>query len=269
MAGCEQQVARSGRAGSACASTSKGAGPAVVFFHGPVGPHVGSVPRRAGPAASPSTRRSIPAPRPGDPDAIQHLDGLWDLVLCYDELLEQLGLASAMLVGHSFGAMVACEVAARLPGARPAAWCSSIRIGLWRDDAPVLNWMLLDPQELPAHVFHDPDGARGAAHVRACPTTRRRASLAQDAPHVGHGRDRQVHLADPRQGAEEAHPPRHARPTLLVWGEEDRLVPPVYAEEFARRIADARSRWWPDAGHAPHLEQPDATARAVQAFLKA
>ena len=33
---------------------------------------------------------------------------------------------------------------------------------------------------------------------------------------------------------------RVTAPTLLVWGKEDRLVPPVYADEFARRLADAR-----------------------------
>src|SRR5262249_23766628 len=53
-----------------------------------------------------------PGTTPGEPDPIQHIDNLWDLVLCYDELLDQLKLDEAMLVGHSFGAMVACEVAA-------------------------------------------------------------------------------------------------------------------------------------------------------------
>ena len=56
-------------------------------------------------------------------------------------------------------------------------------------------------------------------------------------------------------------------PTLLVWGKEDRLVPPVYAEEFARRIAGARVATVEQAGHAPHLEQPETVARLVREFL--
>jgi pimeloyl-ACP methyl ester carboxylesterase len=56
-------------------------------------------------------------------------------------------------------------------------------------------------------------------------------------------------------------------PTLVVWGKEDRLVPPVYADEFARRIAGARVQTVGDAGHAPHLEQPEAFAKTVLAFL--
>jgi pimeloyl-ACP methyl ester carboxylesterase len=57
-------------------------------------------------------------------------------------------------------------------------------------------------------------------------------------------------------------------PALLVWGQDDRLVPRVYAEEFARRLPAARTKVVKNAGHAPHLEQPEGTARTVQAFLK-
>jgi pimeloyl-ACP methyl ester carboxylesterase len=36
---------------------------------------------------------------------------------------------------------------------------------------------------------------------------------------------------------------RITAPTLVVWGERDALVPPVYAEEFRTRIRDARVAW--------------------------
>ena len=92
----------------------KGEGPAVVFFHGPWGLTWGAfLDALAG-------RFTVYAPEhpgttPGEPDTVHHVDSLWDLVLCYDELLEQLGLSDVVLVGHSFGAMVACEVAALRP----------------------------------------------------------------------------------------------------------------------------------------------------------
>jgi pimeloyl-ACP methyl ester carboxylesterase len=81
-----------------------GAGPAVVFFHGPWG-------LTWGPFLDALAGFTVYAPEhpgttPGDPDAIQHVDS-WDLVLCY-ELLEQLRLQDVMLAGHSFGAMMAC-----------------------------------------------------------------------------------------------------------------------------------------------------------------
>jgi pimeloyl-ACP methyl ester carboxylesterase len=41
----------------------------------------------------------------------------------------------------------------------------------------------------------------------------------------------------------------------------------VYAEEFSRRLPSARIELVKEAGHAPHLEQPEATAGLVQAFF--
>ena len=44
-------------------------------------------------------------------------------------------------------------------------------------------------------------------------------------------------------------------------------MPRVYADEFARRLPRTAVEVVKDAGHAPHLEQPEATSRVVQAFL--
>jgi pimeloyl-ACP methyl ester carboxylesterase len=63
--------------------------------------------------------------------------------------------------------------------------------------------------------------------------------------------------------------PRSQAPVLLICGSLDRLVPRLYADEFARRLPSARIEIVQDAGHAPHMEQPEATARLVQAFLGA
>ena len=60
---------------------------------------------------------------------------------------------------------------------------------------------------------------------------------------------------------------RITAPTLLVWGADDRLVPRVYAEEFSRRLPKTTLEIVPGAGHAPHLEQPEATEKAVTQFL--
>ena len=51
------------------------------------------------------------------------------LVLYYDELLGALGLDSAALVGHSFGGMVAAEIAASFPSrvdTRAVSTCWSV-----------------------------------------------------------------------------------------------------------------------------------------------
>jgi pimeloyl-ACP methyl ester carboxylesterase len=56
-------------------------------------------------------------------------------------------------------------------------------------------------------------------------------------------------------------------PTLVIWGQDDRIVPSGYAEEFAKRLGGARVETIAEAGHAPHLEQPARVAGLVRAFL--
>jgi pimeloyl-ACP methyl ester carboxylesterase len=57
-------------------------------------------------------------------------------------------------------------------------------------------------------------------------------------------------------------------PTLLVWGCQDRVVPASYARRFASGLAGwVEAREIPDAGHMVELDQPDAVAKAILAFL--
>ena len=241
-----------------------GSGPAVVFFHGPwgltQGPFLEALARQFTVYAP-----EHPGTTPGEPDAIQQVDHLWDLVLCYDELLEQLRLPEVMLAGHSFGAMVACEVAAHRP-ARVKRLALIDPIGLWREDAPVVNWMLLGAADMTAHVFHQPDGPAAKA-LFAIPEEIEASALARTRLTWAMGSTGKFIWPIPDKGLKKRiH--RITAPTLLVWGEHDRLVPRAYAKEFAGRLTDSRLEVVAGAGHAPHLEQPEATARVVQAFLK-
>jgi len=56
-------------------------------------------------------------------------------------------------------------------------------------------------------------------------------------------------------------------PTLILWGERDRLLSPRDAENVRSRIPGARLVLVPDAGHLPQRERPEAFAAAVAGFL--
>ena len=56
-------------------------------------------------------------------------------------------------------------------------------------------------------------------------------------------------------------------PTLVMWGEQDRLVHPSTARAWADGIAGARTLTYPEAGHMPMLELPRRTAADYRAFL--
>jgi pimeloyl-ACP methyl ester carboxylesterase len=60
---------------------------------------------------------------------------------------------------------------------------------------------------------------------------------------------------------------RVAAPTLLVWGAEDRLVHPAYAEDFRALIDGAEVRILDGVGHVPQLEAPEATSAVIAGFL--
>jgi pimeloyl-ACP methyl ester carboxylesterase len=55
-------------------------------------------------------------------------------------------------------------------------------------------------------------------------------------------------------------------PTLLVWGDRDRLVPSRIAEEWHRALPRSRIVYV-DSGHVPMLEAPQAVAACILAFL--
>jgi pimeloyl-ACP methyl ester carboxylesterase len=243
---------------------SKGRGPALVFLHGPWGPTWD--PFLDALAESFTVHApEHPGTSPGRQDDAYALDGFWDLVLCYDELLAGLGLSRAAFVGHSFGGMVACEIAAACP--RHVERLVLIdALGLWRDDAPIPNWMLLPHGDLPARVFHDAE-SEGARHMFAAPEDPEARVMARVGLQWAMGATGKFLWPIPDKGLKKRiH--RVQAPTLVVWGAEDRIVPPVYAGEFARRIDGARVETVERAGHAPHLERPDAVARLVRDFVR-
>jgi len=193
---------------------------------------------------------------------IETLDDLLDLTLAYDELLGALGVERAHLVGHSFGGMMAAELAAVFPSRAQSVTLVS-PLGFWRDDAQPADILILPADELAAVLWRDPASpvarewaaATGgdpddiAAQVESL---QRRSSMAKFVwPIPDKGLQRRLH--------------RLAAPTLLIWGDDDRANPVVYAEAWQRRVKGAALRLLP-GGHMILHEAPEAAARAVVEF---
>jgi len=56
------------------------------------------------------------------------------------------------------------------------------------------------------------------------------------------------------------------QPTLILWGESDRILGTRDAHKFKEAIAHSRLIWIKDCGHVPHLEQPQVTAKHILEF---
>jgi pimeloyl-ACP methyl ester carboxylesterase len=206
----------------------------------------------------------VPGTTAGRPDAIRAVDDLWDLVLLYEEAIRALGLDRPAVIGQSFGGMLACELASVYPQLFERLVLLD-PIGLWREDAPIANWVATAPEELPALLFHDP-GSEAARAALTPPEDPDAMAAAIAALSWAIGCTAKFVWPIPDKGlAKRLH--RIEIPTLIVWGKQDRLVPVDYAEEFGRRIAGSRVEVIDECGHIPQLEQPEKTFALVSEFL--
>ena len=98
----------------------------------------------------------FPGTFPGEPNDIDQVEDLWDAVLAYDDILTGLGIESAHLIGHSFGGMLAAELAAHKPE-RISRLVLIAPIGLWHEDwsYTVADWTAKDAEQLAAALFHN------------------------------------------------------------------------------------------------------------------
>jgi pimeloyl-ACP methyl ester carboxylesterase len=196
-------------------------------------------------------------------EGVEQLDDVVDLGLAYDELLGALRLDATLVAGHFFGAMMAAELAALCPG-RVRKLCLISPLGLWVDGKPVADVIVLPSAQLDGLLWSDPesDAARSwrtwpeaeeenlAAQIEQ---TQRLAVMGKFVwPIPDKGLRKRLH--------------RVAAPTLVLWGDDDRVNPDVYGQEFARRIRKARLERLV-GGHMVHLESMRAVAAAMTEFF--
>ena len=242
-----------------------GNGPPLVFLHGPWGLRNDQEFLDLLAASHTVYAPKHPGTADGDAEAVHQIDDWLDLVVYYGELFDRLELGKTVLVGHSFGGMLACEIAAAMPE-RVSRLILIDPAGLWRDDLPVRNWMILSPAELRAALFADGAG-EVAQKFFGLPTETAARIDAQVSLIWSQACTGKFVWPIPDKGLKKRiH--RIAAPTLIVWGEADGVIAPAYAGEFARRIANSRVEMIEGAGHLPHLEQSRHVALAVRDFLK-
>ncbi|WP_420468216.1 alpha/beta fold hydrolase [Panacagrimonas sp.] len=197
---------------------------------------------------------------------INKVDTWWELLMMYEQLFRELGLQRPVVVGQSYGGMMAADIAAMFPAAVGKLVLLN-PIGLWRDDAPIPLVTLTSstPDKLPAFLFHDVEGEGARSLFTPLPDAETNIKLGAAMvwalgctgkffwPIADYGLGRRLH--------------RVTAPTLVIWGRQDALVPAVYAEEFSQRIAGSKVAMIDACGHIPQLEQPAQTLAHLREFL--
>ena len=149
------------------------------------------------------------------------------------------------LAGHSMGGQIAIELAAERPDlVRSLVLVNAAGMPFHFDPRPHIR-------PLPKPPYGGPDITRVLLpdFLRAGP-----ASVAVASTRVMRGDMREMMRAI-------------RAPTLLVWGENDPLVPLQYGQAMQREIAESRLVVLPRAAHVAMWDAPDAFNRAVLAFL--
>lgn len=231
-----------------------GKGPPLLYLHGAVG-QKGWAPflERL------SQKYTVYAPLTpgfGSATGLEHLADVADLTLFNLEVLRELGVTRAHVVGHFLGGMIAAEMAAASPSSINRLVLAS-PAGAWRDEEPVADLLALNADELSERLTATPEGAASLDGLADELARDRMQDIAAAGkflwPLPDRGLDRRAY--------------RIKAPTMVLWGEQDRINPPSYAADFQNLIARSTTGTIANAGHLMMLEQPDAFAAAVGAFL--
>lgn len=211
------------------------------------------------------TRRVVAPSLPGFPGGQGHdvLDSHLDWIVATLDLLDAAGAEGAIdLVGASIGGSLAAEVAAMAPAmVRRLALIAPF--GLYDRDAPPTDIWAQPPGSAAALMCKNPDDYVGftappegvdpgewtIVMTRAAEATARVLWPLGDTRLV-----RRLH--------------RVRADTLIVWGDEDKVLAPSYAEHFGHEIKGrAAVAVVPGAGHLATLDNPELAAQFISGFL--
>jgi pimeloyl-ACP methyl ester carboxylesterase len=197
----------------------------------------------------------------GNTERPADFDTIYDLVHLYLALIDDLPYDKLVLLGLSFGGWLAAEVAvacrhklSRLVLVDPLG----IKLG-GRESRDILDVFNANPAEVRRCSWHDPSNAPdydAMTDDELIVHARNREALCLYAWHPC--------LYNPQL---KQWLGRIRVPTLVLWGDSDRVVSPDYGRAYAGLIPGARFEAIEAAGHYPEIEQPERFAARIAAFL--
>ena len=188
------------------------------------------------------------------------LDDISDLAYFYLDLLTQLDLRDIHLVGHSMGGWLALEMAIRSTE-RIRSLTLIASAGIRIKGEPMANVFILNNEQLMRSLFADQALAEQAIAYAPSPTeieemvrnTVAAARLGWNPRFFNPKLQRWLH--------------RVAVPTQIVWGRDDRIIPPIYAKRFGELIPGSVVTMIDKAGHLPQVEKLNETSAAIRSFI--
>ena len=234
-----------------------GAGKPLLFLHGASG----------APVIQPfmeklATRFDVLVPEHpgyGQSDEPAWLENIHDMAYFYLDFLKQLELRDVVLVGGSMGGWMAMEIAVR-DTSRLACVILVGPAGVKSPEAKAADLFLWSNEDLVRNLFHD---QKLAEQRLAMPVTPEAVDIDLKNKHTTAKLAWEPRFHDPFL-PKWLH--RIDVPVKIIWGAEDRILPPAMAQELKRRMPHAELELVPNAGHLPQSERPDAFCESVISF---
>jgi len=236
-----------------------GSGPTLLYLHGFGGLADSPLLRKLS-----ESHRVIATEHPGfGPSQIPDwMMGTGDLAFFYLDLLKTLDLKDVHLVGHAVGGWIAAELAIRNT-ARLKSLALLAPTGVVVPDVSIADIFLANAEDMVRRQLHDLSAPAVVAWIEAEHTKpidyvlQNRAALAR----IGWS----PRLHNP-QLPYWLH--RIDVPTLVVWGENDQIVPFACHRPYLEQIPSARLNALPQTGHALPVERADEIVETLNAFHK-
>ncbi len=192
------------------------------------------------------------------------IDTIEDMAFHYVELFDLLGLEQVILGGVSLGGWIAAEFACRWPERVKKLWISGAP-GLWVDEEPLpdLFRYLTDMDKLREFLFADPNGYMAKLVINPDSTDEQKLDAYQSMTVLA-----RLMWDKPCSPKLPARLHRVKCPTLLLWGEQDRLVPPSYGDAYRQYLPHAEMKRIKSCGHLGMFEKEVEFVNAVLQFCR-
>ena len=187
--------------------------------------------------------------------------GVDDLAYFYLQLIDELGIENALLVGSSFGGWLAAEICVRSTAAfRGLVLLDPVGIKVGgRESRDIADVFAVSQREMTTLAYHDP--SKRTRDYSTMADEERLAIARSREAYTYFGWKPYMHNPTLRRWLR-----RIRIPTLVAWGASDGIVSPAYGKAFAAEIPGASFVEIPEAGHYPHIEQPAETLELIRRF---
>lgn len=237
---------------------SGGTGAPLLFLHGASG-----LPQWGGFFEALSTRYAVTVlehPGFGASDLPKHMRTVSDVAMYYLDVLEAHDLANVHLVGNSLGGWIAAELATR-NCSRLASLTLLAPAGIRVKGVLSGDTFIWSQEEAARNLFHN---QAFAERLLAATPTDEEAGLAMRSRFMAARLGWEPRWFSPSL---EYWLHRINVPAYVLWGRDDKVMPPAYAEVWRREIPRCEGEMIGDCGHLPHVERADDTAALVLNFL--